>query len=96
VSLTLEPASDLSAGAAFDLPEDAAMELLAQKATLEERSVVVDRPKSLSMDVLNRGPPPRDGGFSRGCALHSSHFLIATCHQQGSSSTHKQLQHITE
>ena len=55
----------IRAGAAFDLPEEAAQELLAQKATLAERNVIVDRPKSLSMDVLNRGPP-RDGGFSKG------------------------------
>ena len=41
------------------------MELLKHSDTLAERGVTVDRPKSLSLDALNRGAPPRDGGFSR-------------------------------
>ncbi len=41
------------------------MELLKHSDTLAERGVTVDRPKSLSLDALNRGTPPRDGGFSR-------------------------------
>ncbi len=52
----------LTTGGAFDLPEEAAMELLKHSDTLAERGVTVDRPKSLSLDALNRGAP---GGYSR-------------------------------
>ena len=41
------------------------MELLKHSDTLAERGVTVDRPKSLSLDILSRGGPSRAGGFSR-------------------------------